>query len=153
MPFLYIRAMPRKKKYIIPLQLVELESNNYHILIEATFPNKIKGKFAIDTGASKTVFDLNQTELFELSKNPLEEIHSSGISESQIETKLGTIPLITISDIEFSDWQVALIDLQHINTLYQQFTSDKLVGLIGSDFLVKYSAIIDYKKLSLIVYH
>ena len=56
--------MSKKKKYVVPLQLVELEDENYHILIETIFQNGEKGKWAIDTGASKTVFDANLIEHF-----------------------------------------------------------------------------------------
>lgn len=144
--------MPRKKKYSIPIQLVELEQENFHILIETTFGDQHSVKWAIDTGASKTVFDINRKEYYELAQIQPEEIQSAGISESQIETKAGQLNTMLLADMEFTDIEVALIDLQHVNNLYQQFTDETLVGLIGSDFLVKHQAIIDYKKLTLTLY-
>ncbi|MDA3929969.1 MAG: hypothetical protein PF541_13545 [Prolixibacteraceae bacterium] len=141
--------MTRKKKHSIPLQLIELEDMSFHILIETEFQNNRKGKWAIDTGASKTVFDSNETSLFQFTESNEDEIQSAGIGEMQIETQTGILPLVKIDSLKLIDWPVALIDLQYVNKLYSQFTNESIIGLLGSDFLVKYNAVIDYKKLTL----
>jgi hypothetical protein len=59
--FIYLRhTMSREKKYEIPLLLIALEDENYHLLIDATFLNGENGKWVLDTGASKSVFDINE---------------------------------------------------------------------------------------------
>ena len=47
------------------------------------------------------------------------------------------------------DLDVALIDLSHINDLYHHAAARTICGLIGSDLLVKYKAVIDYSRLKL----
>jgi len=141
--------MKRKTKISIPLQLIELEEQSYHILVETIFTENIKGKWAIDTGASKTVFDVNETQLFHFTESSELDIQSAGIGEMQIETQAGILPFLKFDELELCDWPVALIDLKHVNHLYSQFTNEIIIGLLGSDFLVKYNAIIDYKKRTL----
>ena len=144
--------MSKKKKYVVPLQLVELEDENYHILIETIFQNGEKGKWAIDTGASKTVFDANLIEHFKLNNEANIDVQSAGIGEGQIETQTGILTNIKIGHAEIKNRNVALIDLKHVNKLYEQFTSEQIVGLLGSDFLFEFKSIIDYKKLQLTFY-
>jgi hypothetical protein len=141
-----------QKKITIPIQLIELEDKNYHILIETEFKNGDKGKWAIDTGASKTVFDVNFPQHFKLLAKGDSDLQSAGIVEAKIETQSGLLHLLKLGKLELNHFPVALIDLQFINNLYQQFTSETLVGLLGSDFLVNHKAIIDYKKLVLTLY-
>ena len=144
--------MARKKAYTYPIQLIELEDENYHILLETEFLNGIKGKWAIDTGASKSVFDQNQNELFELVYQANTEVQSAGIGEDQIDTKSGTLTVFKLGDLILNNWSVAIIDLQYVNRLYKQFANETIFGLLGSDFLVRFQARIDYKKLLLTIY-
>jgi hypothetical protein len=144
--------MPRKKKIDIPLLLVELESENYHIVVESVFPNEEKGIWIVDTGASKSVFDKNLSHLFQPLSLDFAEIQSAGISEHQIETLPGLIPSLKFGDLQLTDFTVALIDLNHVNNIYSKVSNYKIIGLLGSDVLVKYKAVISYKKLLLRVY-
>ena len=144
--------MARKKYYTIPLQLVELEDDNYHILVETTFKNSESGKWAIDTGASKTVFDINQRPHYRFSDLNNVEIKSAGLSEEQIDTRSGFISEMKMGELKLVDWPVAIIDLQYVNKLYSQFTNEVIFGLLGSDFLVQHKAIIDFKKLEIRLY-
>ena len=47
--------MKQRKKIEIPLKLVELENENYHILVEIKFSDNEPQMWVIDSGASKTV--------------------------------------------------------------------------------------------------
>jgi len=141
--------MKRKTKIEIPLKLVELENENYHILVEIKFSDDEPQMWVIDTGASKTVLDINLINYYSEIFTPLTEIESMGIGESRIETKSGIIHILKLGDATLNDLNVALIDLSQLNILYHQFTKQKISGLIGSDFLVRYKAIIDFKKLVL----
>lgn len=144
--------MARKKYYAVPLQLVELENENYHILIETEFQNGEKGKWAIDTGASKTVFDINHDQYYRLTEQVDTEIKSAGLGESQIETFAGILPSLKLGQLQIDEWPVAIIDMQFVNKLYSQFTNEVIVGLLGSDFLIQHKAIIDFNKLQLKLY-
>jgi hypothetical protein len=147
--FSYLRDIMRKKKIEIPLKLVVLESENYHIMVESRFPNNFRGMWIVDTGASKTVLDSNLEEYYTPTETSLTEIESMGIGDSKVETKAGIITAIYFGESCLNDLQVALIDLSPINQLYQQHTNETITGLIGSDFLVQHKAIIDFKKMIL----
>ncbi|HKJ79625.1 MAG TPA: hypothetical protein VKA10_08820, partial [Prolixibacteraceae bacterium] len=71
-------------KIKIPLQIIELEEGNFHIIAEGKFTNGTNGYWAIDTGASKTVFDKNQEEMYSFTEEMTEEIHSAGIGEKPL---------------------------------------------------------------------
>ena len=142
----------RRKKIEIPVKLVELEEENYHILIEISFFDGKAGVWVIDTGASKTVMDMNLEQYFTPVENPLTEIQSMGIGDSNIDTKSGIISEIHIGKSVLHDLHVALIDLSQLNSLYHRVTKENITGLIGSDFLFRHRAVIDFKKLLLILY-
>jgi hypothetical protein len=135
------------KKIEIPLKLVELENENYHILLEMRFSDNEPQMWVIDTGASKTVFDINLRDYYKEVDTPLTEIESMGIGDIRIETKSGIINEMKLGEVTLHDLYVALIDLSQINVLYHQYTNEKISGLIGSDFLYRYNATIDFKKL------
>lgn len=144
--------MTRKRKYTLPIRLLELEDNNFHILVKSQFEDNQSGAWIIDTGASKTVFDQNRSEYFTIDENFEKEIQSAGINEGQIETQTGIIHKLKFNDFELSDLKIAIIDLSHINNIYEEFSGEKIVGLIGGDFLVKHKAIINYKRKELALY-
>ncbi len=128
----------------IPLKIIELEDSSYHIMLEAVFNKITKGNLIIDTGASKTVFDINFVKNFIEDVEDVEEENSSGINAMISQTKIGTMPLLTINKFEIENYKTVLLDLSHINNIYQQYTNMHIAGLIGSDFLVKYDAVINY---------
>jgi hypothetical protein len=141
--------MIRKMKIDIPLRLVKLENENYHIVLEMKFSDNELQMWVIDTGASRTVFDINLRKYYTEVDTPLTEIESMGIGNIRIETKSGIIKEMKLGNAILYNFDVALIDLSQINKLYHQYTNEKISGLIGSDFLFRYNAIIDFKKLVL----
>lgn len=145
--------MSRRRKYDIPIELIELEANNFHIVIKAQFDNN-DVVLLIDTGASKTVFNSSLDGLVEHPKDlyDADEIKTAGIGEGKIDATLATINRLNINEIEIKELDVATINLDHINLIYKQFTSIEIDGLIGSDFLNEYDAIINYKKKLLTLY-
>jgi hypothetical protein len=142
----------RKKKYSINLELIELEKENYHIMVESRFSDNTTGYWIVDTGASKTVFDAGLEQYYMLVDDPLSKIESMGIGDSKVETSSGSIESILFGEVPFSQFNVALIDLSAINAMYQKCADKTISGLIGSDFLVKYNALIDFKKKVLIIH-
>ena len=41
----------------IPIEIIELETQSYHLIVKCTLNGEQSGDMVIDTGASKTVFD------------------------------------------------------------------------------------------------
>jgi len=121
----------------------------YHLFVKL----KIRGKsmqMIIDTGASKTVFDSNLLEKYIEPMASEQVIQSSGVN-AEIDIKLGRVRKLKIGSLKLKNYICGLTDLSHVNSFYKQITGRTIAGLLGSDFLLKYNAIIDYKKKKLIL--
>jgi len=138
-------------KIKIPLQIIELEEHNFHIIVTGKFDDGSTGFWAIDTGASKTVFDKNLSDKYENTDEEADEIHTAGVGEKPLSTTLGNLPGILLGKLKTGKLTVALLDLSHINELYKKATDLEICGLIGGDFLMKHRAVIDYKRKLLIL--
>ncbi|MDA3815943.1 MAG: retropepsin-like aspartic protease [Prolixibacteraceae bacterium] len=144
--------MAQRRKYTTPIQLVELEDENYHIVIEGILKSGKTLLWVIDTGASKTVFDGNLSEHFDPDELEATEVQSAGIGEGRVDTQTGILHEICFGEMTLSDWPVAIINLEHINQIYSQFTNIEIAGLLGSDFLLKHQCIIDFQNLEMTLY-
>jgi hypothetical protein len=57
-----------------------------------------------------------------------------------------TLKKLKIGDIVIPDYKTFILDLSHVNNSYAQIGIKHIDGVIGSDLLVEYKAIIDYEK-------
>ena len=129
----------------LPIQLFELDEQNFHPVISSEFSNGKKANWVIDTGASKSVFDKNRTVDYNL-LGGVDEIYSATAADHPMTTSLAELKSFRLGAFEVSGLKVAIIDFSHINTIYRNANGPEISGLIGSDFLIKYNAVIDYKK-------
>ena len=138
-------------KTTLPINIVALgEENSYHLFVSGVI-NGQKCDLLIDTGASHTIFDATLIPEAPAGKNAGFEIQSAGIHAGELKNSIGHIKQFKLGDLKRKNWTVVLIDLTHVNDLYQKFTDKRVAGLIGSDFLLKHKAIIDYKKRELVL--
>lgn len=129
----------------IPLQIIELEHENYHILIEGKFQDETLAYWIIDTGASKTVLDANLHQFYDtIDSDNLDDYQSAGINQGMMETSVGKMSCLYFGDLKITDQKVALIDLNHVNEIYEKYTSFRIAGLLGGDILMHYNCAIDY---------
>lgn len=133
-------------KIKIPLRLVEPEEESYHLAAVTLFEDKTIVFWIVDTGASKSVFDKNMTEYFIESSEKNEPMHTTGITDTPLKTTLAQMKPFSIGKLTVPNLEVALIDLTHINDFYPDSAKIKICGMLGGDFLMKYKAIIDYRK-------
>ncbi len=140
-----------KKQFTIKFKLLELEPDNYHIVIKGKIEN-IPVHLVIDTGASHSCFDLN----FIKSLNQNAHITDNdgmnvGVGSSDFESKITVIQNFKVGNLKINDYKVVLIDLENINRAYRSIKLPDVQGIIGGDFLAKHCALIDYyeKKLTL----
>lgn len=130
----------------IPVELIELEHQNYHMLVQGTFEDGEKGYWIVDSGASKTVFDRQLEQYFTLIEPTSdEEYQSAGISEGMVETAVGQLGPVAFGKLKIKEQKVALINLDHVNEIYRKYRDIRICGLLGSDLLKKYHCVIDYK--------
>ncbi len=133
----------------INLELVELEPGNYHILVQADFEGADNAWWVVDTGASKSVIDQNRTEFYRIDE--VSGVTAKGLGKDVVETGSGLIPQLRLGGIDFGELSVAIVDLFHINSEYSKFSEKRIIGLLGSDFLFRTNAVIDYREKSLII--
>jgi predicted aspartyl protease len=114
---------------------------------------KINGKNArllIDTGASRTVFD--QERIMQFVSQKIFESNdklSTGLGTNSMPTSMVSLKSLKIGDLLIDNFQAVLLDLQHVNNTYYKLGHTAIDGVLGNDILVKYKAVIDYKKLEL----
>jgi len=138
-------------KTILPIDIVTLgEDNSFHLFVGGAINGK-KYDLLIDTGASHTIFDAMLIPEAPVNDTKNHEIQSAGIHAGELKSSIGHIKKFKLGDLKRINWTVILIDLTHVNDLYKKFTDKRVAGLIGSDFLLKHKAIIDYKKRELVL--
>lgn len=133
----------------IPIKIIELEKNNFHLLVIGKIGRSKKMYWIVDTGASRSVFDINEEQYYDKKNiSEEEEYQSAGINPGKIQTGIGTIHNLKFGKLKIKEIDLVLIDLQYVNKIYGKFDKENLpvVGLIGSDILKKYGACIDFSK-------
>lgn len=133
-------------KKSIPLELIDLNGNGFHVLINVWVFKK-PFKLVLDTGASKTAFD--KTLLLELiHENEL--INSghltTGLGNNNMESFTTAITDFYVGKFHIPQIEVAVLDLSAINIAYQKLSIAPVLGVLGGDILMEYQAVIDYEK-------
>ena len=138
------QKQPTPKCYTSRITIKSLEGGGKHIFVQCTIMGQ-KQFMLIDTGCSNTVFDSN-TETF--SGIRLHEIKDSGknysLNASIDDVKVGKIKDFAIGRFKVNMNRAVFISLEHINALYESLIGRKIIGILGSDFLKKYKAVIDF---------
>ncbi len=146
-------SMAMKKKYIIKLKLIRIDSYGCHLSLNGKINGK-KAHLIIDTGASQTVFDKNRITEF-LGHDVFEKVASlsSGLGTNSMESHLVKVPGFKIGKLEIVNEKMILLDLTHVNQSYEMMKLKPIDGVIGGDMLRKYKARIDYEKKELTLIH
>ncbi len=114
--------------------------------------NNTKGRFILDTGASKSCIGIEDAEAFNLLTEESEH-KASGAGPSEIDTLMSRKNTLEIGKFKLQRTQLILIDLQHINNALRKQNAEPVNGIIGADILIKAKAIIDYNKKYLYLYN
>ncbi|GAA4336833.1 hypothetical protein GCM10023149_45940 [Mucilaginibacter gynuensis] len=138
-------------RFTIPLQIIDLHDDGFHPLLDVTLFGK-PFKLVLDTGASKTAFD--KTMLSAASEEALissTDKLSTGLGTNTMESFTAIISNLTIGEVNIAQFEVAVLDLSTINIAYEQMNHPQVLGVLGGDILMKYKAVIDYRKQVLIL--
>ena len=133
----------------VPLTLINLQDDGFHLLVEiVVFGQKLLA--VVDTGASRSVFDMNFIK---------QHIQISEVEESQATTLFSTtstiqaiIPELKIGRLRITDYSAVALELEGVNETYESLGHPTIVAILGSDILLKYQSIINFKKLKLFMY-
>lgn len=133
----------------IPIHIYTIENDGFHLLIEALVNNK-KANMLIDTGASQTVFDMTRiTGFVDEIDFDLNDKLSTGLGTNTMESHITIIRKIKMGSIIIKNYEAILLDLGHVNASYKKLKLKPIDGVIGSDLLLGFRAIIDYHKQTL----
>jgi hypothetical protein len=130
----------------VPFKILTLDAEGFHLMMKV----KINGKSAqliIDTGASKTVLDKSRVSKYV--KESVFKTHdklSSGLGTNTMESQTTVLKKVMIGDLTIMEYTTVLLDLSHVNNSYEQIGLKPIEGVLGSDILLKYNAVIDYEK-------
>jgi hypothetical protein len=142
---LFLFKQNNMTKTIIPINFLDLDYGGFHLLVKARINGKT-ARLVLDTGASKTVFDKTRYERFvknaELHKNS--EL-SAGLGTNQMETHTVFVDKLKFGNLTIENYEGVIMDLTHVNEAYQGRGERQIDGVLGSDILYKYNALIDYK--------
>jgi hypothetical protein len=96
------------------------------------------------------VFDRQQVLKFVKEKKiRAYESRSVGLGISNVETSVVKLKDLEIGKMKFPAFEVAVLDLKHVNESYVQLGLKEIDGVLGSDFFKKYQAVISYRKAEL----
>ena len=146
----------RKKISKIPLELMNIEGDGYHLMIEAMV-NNMPVRLLVDTGASKTVFD--KTRLQSLVEEGADEHYedleqlSTGLGTNSMQGQVAELESFKFGDVEIVNYPVVVLDMDHVNQSYEMLGDKGIDGVLGSDILKKYEAVIYFKKKILKIYY
>ena len=131
------------------LEILSIEGDGYHLYINAKI-NGLKAHLLVDTGASKTVFDKSRIINFS-DENKLVELDklSTGLGTDSMRGHLIDIDEIKLGNIKVKNYQGLALDLSHVNASYDKMGIKPIDGVLGSDILHQFNAIIDYKNQEL----
>lgn len=135
--------MPR---YIeIPFQLLDIEGDGFHIMVEGQINGK-EANFLIDTGASRSVFDLaTMNKFIDHPKFEKKKGITAGVGSSDLESSTFDIDSIALGSFEIQHYQAVALDLENIHETYEKIHLPKIHGIIGGDILATHKAVINYR--------
>lgn len=141
--------MAKKKVQHKPVKLIleDLGGNGFHVFINVKV-NEVRCRFLVDTGASKSVIDLDFFSK-KFGKKNLKTIQqqTTGLHSSTDESYLAKIKTLSVGTMMNKNYIVAAVDLGHVNATYKQIGKKKIHGILGSDLMVKDKMVLDYPNL------
>ena len=138
------------RRYIeVPIQLLDIEGDGFHIMVKGTIHGK-EARFLIDTGASRSVFDLKTiTTFIDDLQFEKKEGMTAGVGSSDLESSTFIIDHMSIGALEITDYEGVALDLENIHEMYGKLHLPHIDGIIGGDLLHKYKAVINYRSKKL----
>ena len=135
--------------HTIPIRFLVIEGDGIHLLIEVKINGK-KAKMLVDTGASKTVFDIKRISAFTRKKKfDRNEQLSTGLGTNTMQSHNTILKKIEIGGVKINDFEAILLDLSHVNESYEKLDLGNIDGVLGGEILSRHKAEINYGKKQL----
>lgn len=129
---------------ILPIQITDIQGDGFHLMIDVRVKRK-KLRLLIDSGASRTVFDENRMKLHfpELELLLLDRL-STGLGTNSLQGNYTILSSLTLNKHQIKNYKAVILDLHHVNESYVQIGVKEIDGVLGSDLLKEFNAVIDY---------
>jgi len=138
-------------KTTLPIEIFAIEDDGFHLKTKVVI-NGLEACVIIDTGASRSVFDkeriLNFVTHEQLQEN---DRMSSGLGTNTMQSQKVQLDKLQLGAVTISPYEATVLDLSHVNSSYEQLDIEPIDGVLGSDIMVDYDAIIDYQKKELVL--
>jgi len=137
-------AVPKTDRIAVPFVI----TRTGHILVTVKINDK-DANFVVDTAAGVSVIHTKQIKTLDL-KASKGNAQVTGLGTASYVMKNVNVPTMTIGGIEYQKPFFVALDLSHVELA----TGNKdLHGLLGSTFLQKYAAIINYEAKTISLKH
>jgi hypothetical protein len=135
---------------IVPLEITAIEEDGFHIMVEVLV-NGQTARMLVDTGASRSVFDQERISRFFDGNMELEvnEKKSTGLGTRDMESQGLYLEELRIGELKIRNYPAVVLDMSHVNLSYHELELPPIDGVLGSDILMKYGAVINYGKGSM----
>lgn len=132
---------------IIPLELTAIEEDGFHIMVEVHV-NGIPARMLVDTGASRSVFDQERIGRFFDGNPQMEENEkkSTGLGTRDMISQGLYLDELSIGELRIRKYPAVVLDMSHVNQSYKELGLPPIDGVLGSDILMKYGAVVNYGK-------
>ncbi|MDD3687632.1 MAG: retroviral-like aspartic protease family protein [Bacteroidales bacterium] len=135
-----------KKIYKIKLKVFKLDGGGRHIAVKAQI-NGHSAVLLVDTGASNSIFDSGHIAFAQTILNKVDsDGNSSGFNSEISNLFQGEVAELKISRYKVNKVKVIFTSMDHINALYKSLRFPVIAGIIGCDWLIENSAILDFSQ-------
>lgn len=125
---------------VVPFEFIE-----NHLFLNAVVDCR-EGLWVLDTGASMSVID--SALAAELGLDLSGSVTGAGAANA-VEVAFATLPPYSVGDIEFAEQNVGVIE---IADLFRRTSDLEIVGILGYDFLSRFTTRVDYANETLTFY-
>jgi predicted aspartyl protease len=128
----------------IKIPITKMASGHLHVKVVL---NGVNGEFILDTGAGATVVETKRQGKFNLQtdNNVVSGAGAGGVQTLQQTTNT----TIKVGNLVKNNFNVYLMNLDHVNEALSSMGLAEVDGVIGADVLTENKAIIDYSNLIL----
>ncbi|PKP48541.1 MAG: clan AA aspartic protease [Bacteroidetes bacterium HGW-Bacteroidetes-12] len=134
----------------LSFEILPIENDGFHLQLKVRI-NGSEANLILDTGASRSVFDETRITLF-TKNNHVEDNErlSTGLGTNTMTSKNVILEKLELNELIIENYEATILDLTHVNESYEKLELELIDGVLGSDILVEYNAIIDYGKKELV---
>ncbi len=137
------------KQSAIHLEISPIKEEGFHVFLSLQV-NGHPLRMLLDTGASRTIFDLtNIKQILMADEFEENEDKAVGLGSNAVDNYVVTINNISIGTLDIQNYQVGALDLTHVNESYTKMGLLPIDGVLGSDLLIHFKAVIDMGKAEL----